>query len=135
MQNGQLSELARLVAARLEDLSFRKTQREIADEVGFPNRNMLSLIKSGQSKLSLDRVPLMAKALELDLESVMLPALRQYYSEDVISTLRETFGSTETHTEHEILAIARKNMDTKRPLPYEMKGLLADVFANRSVGK
>lgn len=108
MQDGRLSELARLVTARLKDISFRKNQKEVADEVEFPNRNMLSLIKSEQSKLSLDRVPLMATALEMELETIMLPALRQYYSEEVINALRETFGSTETQTEHEILVIARK---------------------------
>jgi transcriptional regulator with XRE-family HTH domain len=125
----RMSELSRLVAARLEDIAFSKSQREIADEVGFVNRNMLSLIKNGSTKLSLDRVPAMAKSLGLDLETVMMPALRQYYSEEVISLLRETFGSAETQTEHEILSIARKNMDTRERLSYETRAALAEVFA------
>jgi transcriptional regulator with XRE-family HTH domain len=131
----RMSELARLVTARLEDISFTKSQREVADDVGFVNRNMLSLIKNGDTKLSLDRVPAMAKSLGLDLEVVMLPALRQYYTEDVISLLRETFGSTETQTEHEILSIARKNMDTRTRLSFETRAALAKVFSeNKPMG-
>lgn len=121
IQQDRMSEMARLVTARLEDISFQKNQREVADEVGFSNRNMLSLIKNGQTKLSLDRVPAMAKALGLDLDVVLLPALRQYYDEDVISMLRETFGKTQTRTEHEILSIARKHMDTKAGLSFETR--------------
>jgi transcriptional regulator with XRE-family HTH domain len=131
-QTENLSEMARLLTTRLEDLSYRKNQKDVADEVGFTNRNMLSLIKSGQTKLSLDRVPAMAKALELELKSVMLPALRQYYTEDVIGALRETFGSTETATEHEILVIARKNMDTTQSLSYETRAALRDAFAHNN---
>lgn len=126
----RMSELSRLVTARLEDIAFKKSQREVADEVGFANRNMLSLIKSGQTKLSLDRVPAMTKALDLELSVVMLAALRQYYNEDVISTLRETFGTTETRTEHEILSIARLNMNTRATITFETRHALADVFAN-----
>ena len=135
-QPDRMSELSRLVTARLEDIAFQKSQREVADDVGFANRNMLSLIKTGQTKLSLDRVPAMAKSLGLSLETVMLPALRQYYTEEVVSLLRETFGSTETPTEHEILSIARKNMNTAEKLSYETKHSLAEVFkANKSASK
>lgn len=135
IQVDRMSELARLVSARLEDISFQKSQREVADEVGFANRNMLSLIKSGQTKLSLDRVPAMAKSLGLDLEAVMIPALRQYYTEDVISVFRETFGRTETPTEHEILQIARRNMKTSDGLSFETRHTLSEAFkANKSAG-
>lgn len=131
----RMSELSRLITARLEDISFQKSQREVADEVGFTSRNMLSLIKSGSTKLSLDRVPAMAKALGFELEVVMLPALRQYHTEEVINLLRETFGSTETQTEHEILSIARKNMNTKERLSYETRAALAEVFSkNKPAG-
>lgn len=130
IQQDRMSELARLVTARLEDISFQKSQREVADEVGFANRNMLSLIKTGQTKLSLDRVPAMAKALGLNIDVVLLPALRQYYGDDVISMLRETFGAAETHTEHEILSIARKHMDTSLGLSFETRNALAEVFSN-----
>jgi DNA-binding Xre family transcriptional regulator len=57
---------ARLIADRVRDLSHRKTQAEIAAEAGFTNANMMSLLKSGKNKVPLDRVPSLAKALEMD---------------------------------------------------------------------
>lgn len=131
----KLSELATLIASRLEDIAVSKNQREIAEEVGFPNKNMISIIKSGGTKLSIDRVEVMAKALGLDLAVLMLPALRQYYSEDTIDALRKTFDSTETKTERDIVALARKHMDVNKPLSYQTREALKEVFAsNRPTG-
>lgn len=129
------SELAELISTRLEDIAAHKSQREVADEVGFPSKNVMSIIKKGATKLSLDRVEAMAKALGLQLETVMIPALRQYYSDDVLNALRETFNSTETKTEREILAIARQHMDVSQPLSFETRQKLKEVFAaNRPAG-
>ena len=54
--------LATFVERRILELSGRKSQGEIAVEAGFVNANMLSMIKSGKSKLALDRVP--ARAMQ-----------------------------------------------------------------------
>lgn len=124
------SELAELITTRIQDISAQKSQKEVAEEVGFPSTNVLSIIKRGATKLPLDRVEGMAKALGLDLETVMLPALRQYYSDEVISSLRQTFNSTETKTEREIIALARKHMDVSQPLSYESRERLKEVFAS-----
>ena len=108
---------------------------EVADEVGFTNSNMLSLIKSGKTKLALDRVQAMAKALELDVEIVLLPALRKYYSDDVIEMLREVFSSAQTQTERDLLVIARRSMDTKQGLSFETRGIIVDALkANKPAG-
>jgi len=129
------SDLPRLVAARLADISAIKSQVEVADEVGYANSNMLSHIKSGKSKLALDRVPAMAKALDLDVEIVLLPALRQYYSEEVIEMLREVFSSAQTQTERDLLVIARRSMDTKQGLSFDTRGIIADALkANKPAG-
>lgn len=126
----QVSEIATLITTRLADIAHFKSQGEVADEVGFATRNVLSIIKSGATKLSLDRVEPMARALDLDLRTVMLPALRQYYSEDVIAAIRETFVNDMTKTEHEIIAIARKSMDTTKSLSFETRELLKEIFAD-----
>jgi transcriptional regulator with XRE-family HTH domain len=131
-----VSELATLISTRLQDISNRKSQGEVADEVGFNSKNVLSIIKRGSTKLSLDRVDAMAKALELDLRTLMLPALRQYFSEDVINALRETFAAEDTKTEREIITIARNYMDTKEPLSYETREQLKVIFeSNKPAGK
>ena len=57
---------ALFIAHRVRDLKHRKTQKEIAQDAGFVNANMLSLLKSGANKVPLDRVPALAQALEVD---------------------------------------------------------------------
>lgn len=134
-ESDKLSELATLISARCDDLAARKNQREIANEVGFPNKNVISILKGGGMKLSLDRVEGMAKALELDLATLMLPTLRQYYDEDVIEALRKTFSSAETKTERDIISIARKHMNVNEPLSHATREKLKEVFKqNRPAG-
>jgi transcriptional regulator with XRE-family HTH domain len=69
--------LAKFVAQRIAELSGRKTQAEIASEAGFANSNMISMIKSGATKLALDRVPQLSKALECDPAFLLRLALEQ----------------------------------------------------------
>lgn len=128
------SELAQLVTTRLEEIGGRKNQRDVSEEVGFPTANMISLIKSGATKLALDRVEKMAKALEIDLSVLMLPALRQFYSTETIAAIRDAFAPTEaeTKTEREILAIARNNMDVSAGLSFETRQRLKEVFAENT---
>jgi hypothetical protein len=59
------SPAALFIADRVRDLKHRKSQKEIAREAGFVNANMLSLLKSGASKVPFDRIPALARALEL----------------------------------------------------------------------
>ena len=62
----QKTATARLISDRIRDLAHKKTQAEIASEAGFPNANMMTFLKNGRSKVPLDRVPSLAKALEVD---------------------------------------------------------------------
>ena len=48
------------------ELKPKKSQLEIASEAGFANPNMVAMIKNGSTKLALDRVPSMARALDCD---------------------------------------------------------------------
>lgn len=126
----KVSDLARLVTSRLDDIAFRKSQVEVAADVGFKNSNMVTLIKLGKSKLALDRVEAMAKALGLETEVVLIPALKQYFSDDVISMLREVFSGAQTQTERDLLVIARKSMDTKETLSFETRQAIAETLKN-----
>jgi predicted XRE-type DNA-binding protein len=124
----ELSEMAQLLTTRLQDIASRKSQKEVAEEVGFVTPNVLSIMKKGATKLAIDRVPAMAKALDLELITVMLPALRQYFTEETIDAIRDAFTSAETDTERLILAIARKNMDTRQGLSHETREQLKSIF-------
>ena len=58
--------LAQFISDRVKNLRHRTTQLEIASDAGFLNPNMISMLKSGATKLPLDRVPNLARALECD---------------------------------------------------------------------
>ncbi len=59
------TDLAALVTKRTLQLR-PKSQIDIAGEAGFVNANVLSMLKSGATKLPLDRIPAIANALECD---------------------------------------------------------------------
>lgn len=86
------SELARYVGKRILELR-PKTQGEIAAEAGFANANYASMVKNGTSKLALDRVPALAKALECDPAYLMRLALEQSVGSTGAKALVEILGT------------------------------------------
>ena len=63
--------LAKYIERRVLELKPKKSPLQIAKEAGFPNPNMVTMIKNGSNKLPLDRVPSMARALECDAAYLM----------------------------------------------------------------
>jgi len=55
------AELALFIANKIK--ASRRTQREIARDAGIPNSNFLSMIKAGDAKIPISRVPALADAL------------------------------------------------------------------------
>ena len=91
--------LASFVERRILELSARKSQGEIAAEAGFMNVNMLSMIKSGKSKLALDRVPALAKALDTDPRQLFLLAFEQAGLKTTLAAVNEVFGTIVSRNE------------------------------------
>jgi transcriptional regulator with XRE-family HTH domain len=58
--------LAKFLNERIEALKGVKTQREIASEIGYDKPNILSMFKRGESKVPLEKVPALARALDSD---------------------------------------------------------------------
>lgn len=63
---------------RILELRAIKNQAEIASEAGFANVNMLAMIKSGATRLPVDRVPALAEALKVDPARLLQLALEQW---------------------------------------------------------
>jgi hypothetical protein len=59
------TEIAKFIDGRIDQLKGRKSQKDIAVQAGFTNVNVLSMMKSGATKIPFDRVPGLAKALEV----------------------------------------------------------------------
>lgn len=57
------------------------TQREIAKKAGFPAANVISMIKKGEMKLPIDRIPALARALGIDPLALLTCAMEEYNPE------------------------------------------------------
>lgn len=106
---------AKLITDRIRDLSHRKTQAEIASEAGFANANMMTFLKSGRNKVPIDRVPSLAKALEVDPAYLMRLALDQAVGATAAKAITDIFGSPATENERGWLAELRDASDNSDP--------------------
>jgi transcriptional regulator with XRE-family HTH domain len=87
--------------------SAGKNQRQIAKEIGYDSPNMISQIKRGELKLPLEKVALLAKALNVDPAHLFRLAMQQQWpgEEKVIA---EVFGKVLTKNETEIIDFIRE---------------------------
>jgi hypothetical protein len=100
--------LAKFLQKRILELRSRKTQALIATEAGFSQANMLAMIKVGASKLPLDRVPALAKALECDPALLFMMAMEQLGGDTTEPAIRRIFGTLVTENEVAWLEEIRK---------------------------
>lgn len=107
--------LTRYLERRILELKPRKTQAAIATEAGFLNPNMLAIIKSGGSKLPLDRVASLALALECDPVMLFLLAVEQLDRNTTELTIKQIFGTLVTENEVAWLEEIRRASDHSNP--------------------
>lgn len=82
------------------------TQREIAKQTGFKNPNILSMLKTGGTKVPLDRIPALARVLNLDAQEFLIMAIAEYHS-GIHQVLVDVLGLPLSETEREILSQLR----------------------------
>jgi transcriptional regulator with XRE-family HTH domain len=100
--------LAQFVSKQIEiQQRVGKNQRQIAKEIGYDSPNMLSQIKRGETKLPLEKVGLLANALNVDPANLFRLAMQQQWpgEERVIA---EVFGNVLTKHETEIIDLFRE---------------------------
>lgn len=123
------SRTAEFIAERINQLAHRKTQNEIAAEAGFQNANMLSILKAGKSKLPLDRVPSLARALECDPAFLMRLSLEQAVGATAARAITEIFGSPVTENEQGWLNELREVSEETAPrLTARSRAALRGIF-------
>ena len=91
--------LAGYLQKRALELRPRKSQAEIAAEAGFINPNMIAMLKSGATKVPLDRVPSLAAALDCDPRLLFNLALDQMGGATTVRAIEEIFGTIVTRNE------------------------------------
>ena len=99
-----------------------------AEAAGFINPNMVSMIKKGASKLPLDRVPALAKALECD-PALLRLALEQSAGKTAATAIYEVIGPP--ITKHElawIMEIRDASGDTDPRLTSRASAAIRGIF-------
>ncbi|WP_102107397.1 transcriptional regulator [Oceaniglobus roseus] len=109
------TDVAAFLTHRIAELKPRKSQAEIAAEAGFNNANMMSMLKAGTSKLALDRVPDLARALDCDPARLFRLALLQSGHETSRAVVTEVFGGLVTRNENTWLEAIRVASDETDP--------------------
>jgi len=111
----QDTRLAKYVERRILELKPKKTQAEIAAQAGYPNPNMVTMIKQGSSKAALDRIPSLARALEVDPGYLMSLALEQAIGKTAAAALIEIFGDPISQNELGWIKAIREASDHSDP--------------------
>lgn len=107
--------LAKFISKRIDDLKGRKTQAEIAAQAGFTNANFLSMLKAGTSKLPIDRVPDLARALDADPAYVLRLTLEQQLGDVAARAVNELLGTPLSKNEREWIEELRAASDNLDP--------------------
>jgi transcriptional regulator with XRE-family HTH domain len=117
------SAIAKYIDKKIDELKGVKTQREIAQEAGYEMANIISMFKRGESRVPLDKIPLLSKALGVDPAHMFRLALEQYWPDrgDIIAKL---FGRLASENEEEILLkpwrTATRNADPETSVKIEV---------------
>lgn len=93
--------LAQFIDQRIGEL-HHKTQADIATEAGFRNANFITMLKTGSSKVALDRVLMLAKALEVEPALLMHLAIEQSYGTEMLQILVRLLGTPVTDEDRKL---------------------------------
>lgn len=122
----------------LEYLTFAferspKTHAEIAREMGYRSENALTMMLAGICKVPIDKVPSLAKALNVEPSHMMALALEDYCPA-ILRAMEETFDTVATPNQREWLKVVRHiSGDTDPRMTREIRDILEEHFRNRVV--
>lgn len=123
------SRLALFVTQRIMELRPLKTQADIAAEAGYANHNNITMIKQGAIKLPLDRVPAVARALDVDTGMLLRLTLEQAAGTAAISIF-EQLAPLSRNERAWLEAIRDHSGDTDPPLTHRARTALRGIFGN-----
>ena len=104
------------------------TQREIATRVGFKKSNIISMLKTGETRVPLNRIPALSAILDMDEREFLMLAIEEYHP-GVHEVLTEVLGLPLTDAEIGILtmyrlASLRGEIEISEPFKQALEGLL-----------
>lgn len=90
-----------------------KSQKDISREAGYSNPNVLTMLKTGQTKVPLARIPKLAIACDLDPLLLLETAMKEYQPE-TWKVIKETVGTPLPPLERLLLATFREAVATQQ---------------------
>jgi hypothetical protein len=90
------------------------TQTEIAQKLGYPRPNIITMFKQGSTRVPLNKIGPLARILDVDAVWLLRRALREYQPE-LWEVLEGTLGPRVTSNELEILGALRAATDDMDP--------------------
>ena len=75
------SKLARFIDTQIDLLKGEKTQADIASELGYPKPNIITMFKQGLTRVPVNKIGPLARALGVDPSRMMRMALEEYAPE------------------------------------------------------
>ena len=123
--------MAKYLDRQIEALKGEVSQRDIAVKLGYPKSNIISMFKTGDAKVPLDKIPALAEALHVDVGHLMRLGLEQYWP-DKMAVITEVFSRLVTENEMDIIECIRKathNSDPKATAA--QKAELRRLFASK----
>lgn len=122
------TKMARFLDKHIDSLKGEISQRDIATALGYQRANLISMFKTGEAKVPLDKIPTLAKAIKVDPAHLMRLGLEQYWP-DQMRTINEVFQNLVTKTEMEIIEIYRStSADRDAPMTECQRGRLRKFF-------
>jgi len=105
-----------------------KSNLQIADECGFPKSNIVSMIRYGKTKMPMNRIGKMAKALEVD-SVFFLGLVMQEYDPEGWSVMQEIIGKPViTANEVKWIEVMREVSSEVPPPPHDVKKVLQGIL-------
>lgn len=94
-----------------------KSQREISEECGFENPNIITMFKKGRTKVPLNRIAPLAKALDVE-PALLFRLTMQEYAPDLWESIEDIMKSTVmTPSELRLLRSIRAVIEGKTTVP------------------
>lgn len=106
-----------------------KTQRQIAEECGFENPNVITMFKTGATKIPLNRVGAIAKALDVDPAYLLRLVLTEYLPDTWQSIEDIVKGTVLTANELQLVRLFRSATGNTDPRPVAFASTSEGVFA------
>ena len=108
------SKMAQFLDKRIEELEGTITLAEIARKIGFPHANIISMFRTDQAKVPLDKIPALAEVFQVDVAELMRLGLEQYWLEPV-DAITKMLSRIVTANEFELIQEMRERTKDSDP--------------------